>query len=253
MKFLTAAELAEARVIATYGGYIGLVGSLGLGTSILTFTPRETDRSNRLGWLYRSLWWSGGCCLGLCGLGVLLATHGKMMTNYDTVRWFCLSLAGVVAGALSGTVVAFYQAEKNVRKLAGTQSMVRITSVALIIVGAWFWRFPGYIIALALASLASLVGLCWGADLRGVPLRGTHLPTGFAAVATYALAGNLCLTVGRSADVVIMDRFVDDRGLFGCYALALTILGLPMMVNGALATVAVPYFSARLGSPAWVR
>jgi O-antigen/teichoic acid export membrane protein len=58
--------------------------------------------------------------------------------------------------------------------------------------------------------------------------------------------------IGQSADIIIMDRWISDRRLFGCYVLALSITAVLGLVNSTLQAVAMPFFAARHEDPGWI-
>jgi len=78
------------------------------------------------------------------------------------------------------------------------------------------------------------------------------LPTGYLSAAGLSLLANLLWTVGRTADVVILDRVVVDRARFGCYTFALTLVTILSLVNSTVQVVTVPFFAARHEAADWV-
>ncbi len=174
------------------------------------------------------------------------------MTNATTAYWFRWALVGAVASAASGAMVAFYQAERAVKKLAGVQSVLRVLVLGIVVIGAWRFGFGGYVLAGVLGACASLAGLLLVMPSQAPGTWYQQLPPGFMKVASLAFAGTLLWTVGRTVDVVLLDRFTLDRAVFGCYALATTMAMVISLVNSATQVVATPFFSSHFTDGRWV-
>lgn len=252
VKFLSREDLAEARVIQTYGGYVLLIGMMGMNTAVVTFFPKSRQGTIKQGWLFKTLLLSTSVT-AILAIGVsLLSSRGLLMSSLRSSYWFRWSLIGVIANVGSGILTSYYQAEHEIKKLSGVQSVVRSVSVLFIILGAWLAKFEGYITGQIAGAITVFLGLLIA--LKKVPVNkpSSPLPSGFIAIGLYACIGNMLWTVGRSIDIVIMDRVVMDRALFGCYALATIFVMVPALINTSIQSVASPIFSQKAHDINWV-
>jgi len=252
VKLLRPAELAEARIIQTYGGYLVLLGGLGFGTAIATFLPREAEQRVRMRW-FRTLLVLSVTLTAVLALGAaILSGYGKLMTNPRTAYWFRWFLIGTIANVIVSLLTSFYQAEKQAKKLSGIQSLVRLLNVFLIVGITWLAGFPGYVIAIALGTCIYALSLYRATAWHRTPLSLRHLPPGLWSIAFLALSSMVVYTLGRNLDIVIMDHLVTNRALMGSFALVASFLILPQTLTSAVQSVGLPYFAAHHREPRWL-
>jgi O-antigen/teichoic acid export membrane protein len=252
VKLLQPAELAEARIIQAYGGYLVLFGGLGFGTAIATFLPRESDSKKRMNWFHTMLCVSVAFSALLTVPAVILSGFGKLMTDPRTAYWFRWFLLGSIANIVVGLLTSYYQAEKQVKKLSGIQSLVRLLNVFLIVGITWFGGFAGYIIAMVLGSCIYAFSLYRANHWSGTSLSLRNLPSGVWSTAFLALSSMIVYFVSRNLDMVIMDRLVTDRTLMGSFALMGSFMILPQTLTSAVQNVGLPYFAAHHREPRWL-
>jgi O-antigen/teichoic acid export membrane protein len=252
VRFLKPEELGETRVIATYISYVQLLGTLGLTTSVLTFIPRSNDPAIRYRWMQMTLLMICISTIGFAMVAAWLSSCGWLMSNAYTAYWFRWSLLGCLASSASSTLVAFYQAERAIRKLAGIQSVLRFVVLLGIVGGAWMAGFIGYVVAGIVGTFLTFGGLLAVLPRSRSPARWGPFPVGYMHVAAFALLGSLLWTVGRTADVVILDQLTCDRVQFGCYALANTIGMIMSFISSTVQVVAIPFFSSHFQDVEWV-
>ena len=252
VRFLIPEELGETRIIGTYVGYVQLLGTLGLSTSILTFLPRSSDHIARRWWLQVTLLLVVVATTIVAIFSAWISSHGWLMTNARTAYWYRWSLLGTVATSSSGILIAFYQAEHNVKKLAGIQTVVRVLVLIIVVGGTWIGGFQGYIVAVIAGAFLMLGGLMAVLPRSQGTIHWEHLPIGYTRVAGLALLANVIWTIGRTVDVVVIDRFTSNRAQFGCYALATSIAMLTTLMISIVQVIAIPYFSANHLNAKWV-
>ncbi len=252
VRFLTPAELGEARVIGTYSGYVQILGSLGLASAVLTFIPRSGDPGVRKYWLLITLVISAVATTFISLVTGWMSWQGWLMSSESTSYWYRWSLLGVLATSATSLLISFYQAERALRELAGLQSVMRAASLLVTVGGAWLGGFEGYIIAGIGTAFMTLGSFAFMRRRDHTPVRREPLPTGYLKVAGLALLGVLLWTAGRTADVVILDRLTTERARFGCYSFALALAMIMSLINGSVQTVTVPFFSTRHQAADWV-
>lgn len=252
VKLLRPAELAEARIIQSYGGYLVMFGGLGFGTAIATFLPREADQKARMS-MFRTLLLISVALTGILGLGAaILSGYGKLMTEPRTAYWFRWYLVGTIASLVVSQLTSFYQAERQVKKLSGIQSVVRFVNVLLIIGVTWMLGFAGYVIAMILGSCLYAFSLYRANTWQGSWLDLRNLPQGLWPTAFLALSSMVVCSFSRNLDLLIMDRLITDRALMGSFALVASFLILPQTLTSAVQSVGLPYFAARHRDPRWL-
>jgi O-antigen/teichoic acid export membrane protein len=254
VKLLRPAELAEARIIQAYGGYLIMFGCLGFGTAIATFLPRETDQPTRMRWFRTMLLLSLSLTAVLAVGAAILSGYGKLMTDPRTAYWFRWFLLGTIANVIIALLTSYYQAERQVKKLSGIQSVVRLLNVLLIVGITWLAGFSGYVIAMILGSCLYAFSL-YRANVwprNSLNLKLGSLPTGLWSITFLAFSSIVVCALGRNLDLVIMDRLVTDRALMGSFALVASFLILPQTLTSAVQSVGLPYFAAHHREPRWL-
>lgn len=252
VKLLRPAEFAEARIIQAYGAYLILFGGLGFGTAIATFLPREPEQRTRMGWFHTMLLVSVSFTAVLAVAAAILSGYGKLMSEPRTAYWFRWFLVGIVANVIVGLLTAYYQAERQVKKLSGIQSLVRFINVLLIVGITWLAGFPGYVIAIILGACLYAFSLHRATVWHRTSLSLRSLPVGLWPTAFLALSSMVVYQFGRNLDMVIMDRLVTDRALMGSFALVASFLILPQTLTSAVQNVGLPYFAAHHREPRWL-
>jgi O-antigen/teichoic acid export membrane protein len=252
VKFLKPEELADTRVIMTYIGYVQLLSSLGLTASVLTFLPRSSDPGIRRQWMRATLLITFAATVLISMLAAWLSWRGWLMSGENTAYWFRWSLLGCLATTAAGVLIAFYQAERAVRELAGIQSAVRVLVLFVIVGGAWWAGFVGYVVAGIVSSFLMLGGLMAVLPKTPRPSLREPLPAGYIRIAAFTLVGNVLWCVGRTVDVVVLDQLACDRAQFGCYSLVNTIGVVMTLILTTVQVVAVPFFSSHYQDMNWI-
>jgi len=166
-------------------------------------------------------------------------------------QWLPVYAAIIPFSALALLAASYLQARKRIREMARAQILVKIQSVALIVVATWQFGLPGYIFssigafALALWPFARLIGPEF---LRATRVRAT---TAFRSIAGYSVLGNLLNSVGKYADIYVLGLFAADPVHVGYYSLA-TIFVIPAsVVTSSIQTIVTPYLSERSSDREW--
>jgi len=252
VRFLSPGDLGESRVIATYNNYLLLLGGLGLTAGVVVYFPRERDPEAKLRWFNTMALVSVAFTALLGVLAGLASAGGHLMAHPGTAYWFRWSIIGAVANSSVAMLTAYYQAEREIKKLSGVQSVVRCFNVALIVVLAWAFGFPGYVVAVAAGSCAAAASLFRASRWRWLFARLRDLPPGLWSLALFAFGATVICQIGRSMDMLMLDRMAHDRPLLGCFALATSLLLLPGLFTSTIQQVANPYFAPHHGDRHWL-
>ena len=252
VRFLDPSGYADLRVALTYISWLSIVCGLGMATPILRFCAGrvdERDSAQRLGEddpvfnaaIKAGMW----ATIMLAGVAAVLAHAGLLMSSPASRKLFLWLLVSLPFGVASGYCVAYLQAVRELKRLAGRRIMFRVATVLVTLLAAVYAGVRGYAASLVVISaawamlMASTVG--WR-RFRHVG-RPWAVPPGFLMMAAQSLLASIVWSVGRTGDLVMLDRLSADRSGIAAYAVAQTIVVMAGSLLGGLQTVAVPYFA----------
>lgn len=250
-RLVTEAEIGRIKVLQTYTDLLVIVAGMGMNTAILKLCSERRPDRERLAFLKVALTRTLLFSVGTIVLLAVAVKFWEIPADPVVQRWLPIYAAIVPFSALALVAAAYLQARKRIREMARAQVVVRLQSVAVILVATWQFGLPGFIwaslgaFALALWPYARLIGLDF---LRE---KAVQLPASFKDIAGYSVLGNALNTVGKYADIYILGLFALDPTELGYYSLA-TIFVLPAsVVTASIQTIITPYLSEGSDDRKW--
>lgn len=150
---------------------------------------------------------------------------------------------------IQSMLIAFYQANKEIKKMAKLQLFGKIITVGLIIGLTYFYGFKGYVIAIPFTGVIMVIILI-------ISLKKNYRKTVFSKtvfskndfkdlwiLAKFVLIANVIGQLNVTLDIYVVNYMITDRELVGFYMFAVTLVGVMKILPNTIQQIAFPYFS----------
>jgi O-antigen/teichoic acid export membrane protein len=252
-RLLTATELGQIRIMQSYGGFFLIPAGLGLSTSILKFCAEDRDPSEKQYMLKAALMRSLPACLIAFTVLCVLTLTGVMTASSELRPWLLgYAAVSIPVSTATGILIVYLQALRKIHQMARAQVVIRLQSVALVILCTWRWGFTGFFWATLIGLTIGFAPLLWNVGLGFLRATKAKLPSRFMQVAWFSVLGTSITAIGQYVDVFLLDHSAVERASIGYYSLALTFATAAMLVTGTVQTIVTPYFSQHADDQQWV-
>jgi O-antigen/teichoic acid export membrane protein len=252
-KFLAPSELGDIKILQSYGLLFAILAGFGLNTAVLKFCAESRTREDRQHILRQAILCSLGTTVGAVLLLIILARLGIIASSHHMLTWLTVYSAVIPFTVVSGILMVYLQALRQIREMARAQTVIKLQSFVLIVLCTWAWGFSGFVFSTIGAYAVGLVPLLRQAGTDFLHSSSGTLPTGFLHVAWFSMLANGVSTLGQNADIYMLDRFVADRARIGYYALATIFVLAANQVTATVQSIATPDFSERAHDESWIR
>ncbi|MBO6576730.1 MAG: oligosaccharide flippase family protein [Rhodothermales bacterium] len=250
-RLVTEAEIGQIKLLQTWTDLLVIVAGLGMNTAILKLCSDRRPVGEKQALLrfasVRTAAWS----VAVVALVWMIAQTGLLSSDPVVSRWLPVYAVIVPFSALALLAAAYLQALKEIRAMARAQVLVRLQSVAIILLATWQFGLPGFVYS----SLAAFAAALWpyvrliGLDFLRIPAQKASAT--FRAIAGWSVLGNVTNTIGKYADIYVLGLFALDPVQLGYYSLA-TIFVIPAsVVTSSIQTIVTPYLSEGSTDRTW--
>lgn len=244
---LDPADIGRIKIMQTYIGLAALLGGFGFNTSLLKLASENCSEEEKTDFLHLSMF------IGIISfipiyLVLLLLSKTALISNDPEILkifpYYALFLLPLVIQTMQ---LAYYQAIKELKRMAVIQFYVKIISVVLILVSTYLFKLEGYVAIISITGFLSVFSLKKG--LKGLVSKFLNLRFRFQYVKTmwklakYALIANLVGTLLYTTDIYLINYLIKDRTEVGYYMFALTIISVYQIIPTSIQQVAFPFFS----------
>ncbi len=255
---LDPADIGRIKIMQAYIGFASLLGGFGFNVSLLKLASEKRSEDEKADLLHLSIFLAVISFI-LIYFVLLILSKTSLISNDSIITkifpYYALFLLPLTVQTMQ---LAYYQAIKELKKMAMIQFYVKLISVALILASTYFFKLEGYVAIISVTGLISVFSLKKG--LRGLPIKFVNLQFKFQYVkmmwnlAKYALLANLVGTFLYTADIYLINYLIEDRTEVGFYMFALTIISTYQIIITSIQQVAFPFFSLKSGNPLnWLR
>lgn len=252
-KFVSPEILGEIKVLQTYTDLLLLVALFGFNTSVLKLCSEPRPEAEHRYFLKVAL----GRMMLTTGVAyallVGLSATGVMAAAPHLAGW--LPVYGLVLpfSAVTMLLAAYLQARKRIREMARAQVVVKVQSVAAVVLATWQFGFRGFLVATVLAYAVGLWPFFRQVGTRFLREARRPVPGLFMNMAVYSTLANGVYRLGKRADLYILSLFLLDGPALGYYALATIFLTGAGVVTSTIQTLVLPYLSERSHDEGWFR
>lgn len=248
--FLDPIEIGQIKIMQTYIGFASILGGLGFNVALIQLASKdEISEKQRNQYFNISLFIGLISFIVLYGFLLTLNTLGLMSKDIEIKRLFPLYAIFMLPLILQTSYLSFFQAIKQIKKMAFAQTSIKILSVLAIVIAAWRYGLIGYIWAVVISSFIGI--LLFEMQLTKSILSRFRFYFSVEKVRTmwalsrYALAANIVGSILTTIDVYMINYFVSDRSVVGFYMFALTLVSIYQLFPTSIQQIAMPFFSSK--------
>ena len=248
--FLDHVEIGQIKIMQTYIGFASILGGLGFNVALIQIASNDKVSEKQ-----RNQYFNISLFIGLTSFIVLyvflfiLNAMGLISRDIEIKRLFPLYAIFMLPLILQTSYLAFFQAIKQIKKMAFAQTSVKILSVLAIVIAAGRFGLLGYIWAVVISSFIGI--FIFEIQLKKSLFSRVRIYFSLEQVRTmwalsgYALAANIVGSVLSTIDIYMMNYFVSDRSVVGFYMFALTLVSIYQLFTTSIQQIAMPFFSSK--------
>lgn len=245
-------DIGRIKIMQTYIGLASLLGGFGFNTSLLKLASEQRSEEEKVDLFHLSMLVATVSFLLLYLVLFFLSKTSLISNDTKIVRLFPYYALFLLPLNIQSMQLAYYQAIKEIKKMALIQFFVKLISVGLIIIITYFYKLEGYISIITITGFISVFSL--GKGLKGLGKKFINLKVKFSYFATmwkiarYVLLADLVYSLLVSVDIYLINYLVEDRVEIGYYMFAITILSAYQIVPITIEQIAFPIFSNKSGN-----
>ena len=251
-KLLLPEEVGAIKIIQAYIAVFLTLAQLGRNSAIIKFCAEIHEHGLRMFMLQHTLLLTSTLSLVILFILIIAAQQQWISQDEIVCRWLPFYATIILPNVIYSIFTNYLQAIKLFKKIAVTQSLVKVISVFGVVAGAWFYGLAGYIVAMLFLSFLSAAILAFQSGFSLHPIRGCLLPRGFSFLANMSLIGSTIAMLGSYVDLFFLDHFVVDREAIGYYALATIFIMIGTQFTGTVQSFLTPYFAEHSYDGTWL-
>lgn len=251
--FVTPEELGQIGVLQSYILILTVLAGFGYNSAVLKLCAEKRPDEEKRFLLHTALRRSLVATL-LVYLGTALLVLTGLLVRSDHLGFWLLVFALVLPFSVpTAVLMAYVQANKQIKELARLQGGVKVQGVVLIVAGAWAFGFEGFILASILAYAVGLIPFIRSTKVAFGKTASYPLPPEFTRFAFFSMLANAVTLLGQYSDFFVLGNFAADAESVGYYTLAATFALAGAQVTATVQAIATPYFSERDSDHLWLR
>lgn len=251
-KVLSPEELGAVKIIQGYVAVCTTFALLGRPTAIIKFCAETKNVSQRNNILKQSMISSFFASIVIILFVNMMNLYGWLSQDNIVRGWILWYSLAILLSAIYSLCITYMQACKEFKRMATIQSAVKLTSVLVVIAATSLYGLTGYIIAVLVALLLSLLPLAQQIGISFLTQKPFPLPKGFLFLANIGILSSAIGTIGLYVDMFFLDHFVDDRVSVGFYALATILIMAGTQFVGTVQGFLTPFFAERSHDGRWL-
>ncbi|WP_238531609.1 oligosaccharide flippase family protein [Nitritalea halalkaliphila] len=257
--FLDPIEIGQIKIMQTYIGFAGILGGLGFNVALIQIASKDgVSEIERNQYFNISLFIGFISFIVLYGILFIINTLGLISNDIEIKRLFPLYAIFILPLILQSSYLSFFQAIKQIKKMAFAQSSTKILSVLAIVLATWRFGLLGYIWAVVISSFIGI--LIFEMQIKASIFRRVknyfikEQVRTMWSLSGYALAANIIGTILTTLDIYMINYFVSNRSVVGFYMFALTLVSIFQLFPTSIQQIAMPYFSNKSNNfSEWLR
>jgi O-antigen/teichoic acid export membrane protein len=245
-KLLTPVELSQVRVLQSFVAIAIIASGFGFNVAVLKLCSENRPPDEKSLIFKKNLVYTlypAACTL--CVVFVC-ARSGLLSPDYIVNRWMPLYMLSIPAWTYTFLGLAYFQAIKEIRLMAGLQIFGRLGALFLILFATFIWGLPGWVTGSMIGAYIVLLPLiCF---LKKELRSSTVLEGIFSKNFYYGFWGMLTNgleTAGQWLDIFILNYLIEDRVELGLYSLSVIFLFALTQITTTVQGVSTPYFSEK--------
>jgi O-antigen/teichoic acid export membrane protein len=250
--FLDPTDIGRIKIMQTFISLSTLICGLGFNTSLLKLaSENRTDEEKKQ--LYQTAFLITLISFVVIYLVLyLLSFFGMVSTDPVISNIFPVYALFLLPLSLQSIQLAYYQALKQIKKMAKLQFIVKVISILFIVIFTYLFKLNGYI--MTMVSTGFLAIIIFEIGIKNVIFNASYFKLNFNLLksmwhfAGYALITNVVGALAATVDVYLINYLITDRKEVGYYMFALTILSVYQLFPTTIQQIAFPFFSEQSSS-----
>jgi O-antigen/teichoic acid export membrane protein len=248
---LSPVDIGRIKIMQAYIGLTSLGVGLGFNTSLIKLAADLPEIKEKAKLLKLCLLVSVASFIFFYGMLFLLNHYALVSSDPAIISLFPYYILFLLPLGMQSMFLSYYQAQKNIKKMATLQFYAKAVSVVFIIAFTFYLGLQGYILAVIITGMVTIFLLFIGLD------SSTRLSFNKSynfdiiqlkklwKVARFVLLANILGNLLTSVDIYIVNYLIKDREAVGYYMFALTLVGVLSIVPTTIQQIAFPFFSEK--------
>ena len=250
--FLDPTDIGRIKIMQTFINLSTLICGLGFNTSLLKLASenRTNDEKKQL---YQTAFLITLISFFVIYLFLyLLSFLGMVSTDPLISKIFPVYALFLLPLSLQSIQLAYYQALKQIKKMAQLQFITKAISILFIVVFTWLFKLNGYIVSIVLTGFFAII--IFEIGIKNFVFKSSYFKLNFKILksmwhlAGFALITNIVGTLAATVDIYFINYLITDRKEVGYYMFALTILSVYQLFPTTIQQIAFPFFSEQSSS-----
>jgi O-antigen/teichoic acid export membrane protein len=251
---LSPEDIGRIKIIQTFLSAFSVLAMMGFGSSTLKLCSDVKISDQRRNAIFQSAFIFTVISSLVVYSSILLINHFGILSKDSLIKSLIpLGLFPTISNAIFMLLIAYLQANKQMKMISRLTVSNKFISIAGIIIVTFFLGVKGYYIAynisFVLMIVVALIQMRKKYDIRLSGISPKLLPYYFKQHRPYAFAitlGNLFSELGSYLDIILINFFITDMTNIGYYSFALTLTIIYRLLPSTVQQVSLPYFSSSL-------
>lgn len=251
-KLLEPSDIGTIKLVQSYTAFFIVLGTFGYNISTLKLCSEKRAQVDKL----KIFGLSTKRIILFSIISILLMSslsyYGLLSNDIVVSEWLIIYSIVIPFAALGYNFVAYFQAIKEIKKMAKLQVIIRLNFIIIIIFSTYFFGFKGLIYSTILSYIIGTLVYLKSIGLKFLEFLNTKdkFPK-FEQFALFTLLSNLVTLLGQYSDMYLIDYLESDRNLIGFYSLATVFFIGATVVIGTVQSIVTPYFSEKEDDKLW--
>ncbi|EKB48612.1 oligosaccharide flippase family protein [Cecembia lonarensis] len=247
--FLEPTDIGRIKIMQTYLGFASILGGLGFNVSLVKLASDKISEHFRIQYFNIALFIAFASFFIFYFLMLALNNLGFLSKDIGIQEVFPYYAIFLLPLTLQAVYISYFQAIREIKKMAFFQSLIKVISVVIIILSTWKYGLQGYVWAVVCTGILGLLIFEFQIEENilkriSVWFNSSHF-LDMWKLASFALAANVTGAFLTTVDVYLINYFVADRAVVGFYMFALTLVSIYQLFPSSIQQIALPFFSAK--------
>lgn len=246
---LTPTQIGQIKILQTFVSIAVLLVNFGFEASVLKLcsenisaeTKRRIFKSANIFSIFTSI---------ITFFIILIVGNLNVVSKDQFINnWFIIFLFASIPFALNSLNFSYLQALKKFEILSKLQASTKLFSILLIIILTYIYSINGYIYAILIGYIITMLILYWyNSRELVIPIKRLFLRKEFRnhfRYSKYAFSANLISNLTRYLDIFIINFFILDREVVGMYSFAINVILFLQIISDTIQKITTPHFSEK--------
>ncbi|PLY05602.1 MAG: hypothetical protein C0625_12270 [Arcobacter sp.] len=253
-KILSAEEIGTIKIIQSYAVFFITFATFGFNVALLKTASEKRPSFEKKGILKLSI--IRVIFFSILSMILLLISlyFGILTDNSDVEYWLYRYSIVIPFAALGYLFISYFQALKEIKKVAKLQVIVRLIFIVLIFIFTYLYGFSGLIYSTIISYIIGTLIFVRDLDknIFKFDIDKSKIKK-FNNYAIFTFIGMIITVVGKNADIYLLDFLSANKEEIGFYSIATVFFLAANIVNGTAQSIITPHFSENEKNYEWLK